>query len=100
MVSSVIVIQTDFHAECVFILSGGVVMAAPVACQLVLYTNDAVDISYADGSRLQLSPCATTFVYHRAPDTYHHPLHSKLQLLYIDQCGTLGGRPRGFWYWK
>ena len=58
-------------AQCVQV-SGAVPVPTPV--QFVLYTNDAVDVSYVDGSHLQLSPCGATFVHSGAPAAGRHPL--------------------------
>ncbi|KAL3846781.1 hypothetical protein ACJMK2_017739 [Sinanodonta woodiana] len=38
---------------------------------MVLYTNDAVEVRYSDGSRLHLTPCGSTFFYHTATDGSH-----------------------------
>ncbi|KAK3603768.1 hypothetical protein CHS0354_023387 [Potamilus streckersoni] len=38
---------------------------------MVLYTNDAVEVRYSDGSRFHLTPCGSTFYYHTAADGSH-----------------------------
>ena len=42
---------------------------------MVIYTNDAVEVRYSDGSRLQLSPCGSS-MYHQDPpsEDLPHPL--------------------------
>ncbi|XP_053513374.1 uncharacterized protein C5orf34 homolog [Artibeus jamaicensis] len=47
-------------------------MAAEV--RMVLYEDDAVQVQYVDGSRLQLSPCGSEFVFEKAPPVSAHPL--------------------------
>ncbi|XP_030186124.1 uncharacterized protein C5orf34 homolog isoform X1 [Lynx canadensis] len=47
-------------------------MAAEV--QMVLYEDDSVQVQYADGSRLQLSPCGSEFLFEKAPPVSAHPL--------------------------
>ena len=42
---------------------------------MVLYTNDAVEVRYTDGSRLHVLPCGTSFSYHVPQDA--HPIHGK-----------------------
>lgn len=49
-----------------------VVMAAEV--RMVLYEDDSVQVQYADGSRLQLSPCGSEFLFEKAPPVSAHPL--------------------------
>ncbi|KAL4220206.1 hypothetical protein ACF0H5_020614 [Mactra antiquata] len=39
---------------------------------MVLYTNDAVEVRYSDGSRLQVLPCGTSFTYSK-PRPESHP---------------------------
>ena len=34
-----------------------------VPLQLVIYTDDAVDLTFVDGSRLLLTPCGTSFTF-------------------------------------
>ena len=45
--------------------------------QVVLYENDALVTSYADGSGIELSACATCFVYHHARSSDYHPIHGE-----------------------
>lgn len=46
------------------------------AVQYVLYESDSVDVTYADGSFIQLSPCGTTFVCRWPPSVNgHHPIN-------------------------
>ncbi|XP_007195611.2 uncharacterized protein C5orf34 homolog isoform X1 [Balaenoptera acutorostrata] len=47
-------------------------MAAEV--QIVLYEDDSVQVQYVDGSRLQLSPCGSEFLFEKAPPISAHPL--------------------------
>uniref|UniRef100_A0A8C3VPX9 Chromosome 5 open reading frame 34 n=1 Tax=Catagonus wagneri TaxID=51154 RepID=A0A8C3VPX9_9CETA len=47
-------------------------MAAEV--QMVLYEDDSVQVQYIDGSRLQLSPCGSEFLFEKAPPISAHPL--------------------------
>ncbi|XP_040584794.1 uncharacterized protein C5orf34 homolog isoform X2 [Mesocricetus auratus] len=47
-------------------------MAAEV--RMVLYDDDSVQVQYADGSTLQLSPCGSEFLFERAPPPSTHPL--------------------------
>lgn len=47
-------------------------MAAEV--QMVLYEDDSVQVQYVDGSRLQLSPCGSEFLFEKAPPISAHPL--------------------------
>ncbi|CAH6787679.1 uncharacterized protein C5orf34 homolog [Phodopus roborovskii] len=47
-------------------------MAAEV--RMVLYEDDSVQVQYADGSTLQLSPCGSEFLFERAPPLSTHPL--------------------------
>lgn len=54
------------------ILSVVIVMAAEV--RMVLYEDDSVQVQYADGSRLQLSPCGSEFLFEKAPPVSAHPL--------------------------
>lgn len=48
------------------------VMAAEV--QMVLDEDDSVQVRYIDGSRLQLSPCGSEFLFEKAPPISAHPL--------------------------
>ncbi|KAJ8778420.1 hypothetical protein J1605_013607 [Eschrichtius robustus] len=54
------------------ILSIVTIMAAEV--QIVLYEDDSVQVQYVDGSRLQLSPCGSEFLFEKAPPISAHPL--------------------------
>ncbi|XP_028639771.1 uncharacterized protein C5orf34 homolog isoform X2 [Grammomys surdaster] len=47
-------------------------MAAAV--RMVLYEDDSVQVNYADGSTLQLSPCGSEFLFEKAPPPSTHPL--------------------------
>lgn len=47
--------------------------AVPVL--MVLYSNDAVEVRYSDGSCLQVAPCGSTFVHHESPGETIHPAH-------------------------
>ncbi|KAM4876099.1 uncharacterized protein C5orf34 homolog isoform 2-T2 [Thomomys bottae] len=47
-------------------------MAAEV--QMVLYEDDSVQVQYDDGSKLQLSPCGSEFLYEHSPPVSAHPL--------------------------
>nr|XP_019591766.1 PREDICTED: uncharacterized protein C5orf34 homolog isoform X2 [Rhinolophus sinicus] len=47
-------------------------MAAEV--QMVLYEDDSMQVQYVDGSRLQLSPCGSEFLFEKAPLVSAHPL--------------------------
>lgn len=47
-------------------------MAAEV--RMVLYEDDSVQVRYADGSTLQLSPCGSEFLFEKAPALSTHPL--------------------------
>ncbi|XP_049624211.1 uncharacterized protein C5orf34 homolog [Suncus etruscus] len=42
--------------------------------RMVLYEDDSVQIQYIDGSRLQLSPCGSEFLFEEAPSALAHPL--------------------------
>lgn len=54
------------------VLSIVIVMAAEV--RMVLYEDDSVQVQYVDGSRLQLSPCGSEFLFEKAPPVSAHPL--------------------------
>uniref|UniRef100_A0A8C6RWZ1 RIKEN cDNA 4833420G17 gene n=2 Tax=Nannospalax galili TaxID=1026970 RepID=A0A8C6RWZ1_NANGA len=45
-----------------------------VEVQMVLYEDDSVQVQYADGSKLQLSPCGSEFLFEKAPLLSAHPL--------------------------
>ncbi|XP_022349027.1 uncharacterized protein C5orf34 homolog isoform X2 [Enhydra lutris kenyoni] len=47
-------------------------MAAEV--RMVLYEDDSVQVQYVDGSRLQLSPCGSEFLFEKPPPISAHPL--------------------------
>ena len=47
-------------------------MMAAVPVLMVIYTSDAVEVRYSDGSRLELSPCGSVVQHH---DTYNHQAH-------------------------
>ena len=49
-------------------------MTNPVAVQFVLSTNDAVEVSFSDGSRLELSPCGSAFAHHALANQDDHAL--------------------------
>lgn len=53
------------------------------ATQYILYTNDAVQVFYVDGSCLQLSPCGSVFLHSDAPEPGHHPLHGNIYAVLI-----------------
>ncbi|KAJ8309765.1 hypothetical protein KUTeg_011630 [Tegillarca granosa] len=44
---------------------------------MVLYSNDAVEVRYSDGSCLQVAPCGSTFVHHESPGETIHPAHDR-----------------------
>ncbi|XP_077987531.1 uncharacterized protein C5orf34 homolog [Glandiceps talaboti] len=46
----------------------------PVATQILLFSNDAVEVTYTDGSQLQLSPCGAGFVHRKQIQQTNHPL--------------------------
>ncbi|XP_074062341.1 uncharacterized protein C5orf34 homolog [Macrotis lagotis] len=41
---------------------------------MVLYEDDSVEAHYIDGSKLQLSPCGSEFLFEKAPPPSAHPL--------------------------
>ncbi|XP_067669599.1 uncharacterized protein C5orf34 homolog [Haliotis asinina] len=41
---------------------------------MVLYTNNAVEVRYCDGSSLQLSPCGASVLHHDRPEAEQHPV--------------------------
>lgn len=59
-------------------LSIVLVMAAEV--RMVLYEDDSVQVQYVDGSRLQLSPCGSEFLFEKAPPVSAHPLEQPERL--------------------
>ncbi|XP_058536182.1 uncharacterized protein C5orf34 homolog isoform X2 [Ochotona princeps] len=42
--------------------------------QMILYEDDSVQVQYVDGSRLQLSPCGSEFLFEKPPPVSAHPL--------------------------
>ncbi|XP_004388507.1 uncharacterized protein C5orf34 homolog [Trichechus manatus latirostris] len=42
--------------------------------RMVLYEDDSVQVQYVDGSKLQLSPCGSEFLFEKAPPVSAHPL--------------------------
>ncbi|XP_004678396.1 PREDICTED: uncharacterized protein C5orf34 homolog [Condylura cristata] len=42
--------------------------------QMILYEDDSVQVQYIDGSRLQISPCGSEFLFEKAPPVSAHPL--------------------------
>ncbi|XP_002737734.2 uncharacterized protein C5orf34 homolog [Saccoglossus kowalevskii] len=44
----------------------------PSVNQMMIFCNDAVEVTYSDGSQLQLSPCGTVFIHEKKPTS--HPL--------------------------
>ncbi|XP_070213066.1 uncharacterized protein C5orf34-like [Littorina saxatilis] len=42
---------------------------------MVLFSNDAVEVRYSDGSRLQLSPCGASIFHLDSPSDYHYQAH-------------------------
>ncbi|CAG5127712.1 unnamed protein product, partial [Candidula unifasciata] len=44
-------------------------MMAIVPALMILYSNDAVEIRYSDGSRLELSPCGSSMIHVESPNT-------------------------------
>ncbi|XP_069348549.1 uncharacterized protein C5orf34 homolog [Eulemur rufifrons] len=42
--------------------------------RMVLYEDDSVQVQYADGSKLQLSPCGSEFLFEKSPPISAHPL--------------------------
>ncbi|XP_037655250.1 uncharacterized protein C5orf34 homolog isoform X2 [Choloepus didactylus] len=42
--------------------------------QMVLYEDDSVQVQYVDGSKLQLSPCGSEFLFEKTPPITAHPL--------------------------
>jgi len=62
----------------------GIVAGRQPAVQYILYESDSVEITYADGTCIQLSPCATTFVCQQplSPDS-HHPINGILLVLFV-----------------
>ncbi|XP_033637479.1 uncharacterized protein C5orf34 homolog isoform X2 [Asterias rubens] len=48
--------------------------SASAVTSVIIFSNDATELSFSDGSKLQLSPCGASFVCERAPSRGHHPL--------------------------
>ncbi|XP_075864122.1 uncharacterized protein C5orf34 homolog isoform X2 [Microcebus murinus] len=46
----------------------------PAEVRMVLYEDDSVQVQYADGSKLQLSPCGSEFLFEKSPPVSAHPL--------------------------
>jgi len=48
-------------------------MASQQVAQYLLYQSDAVEVTYTDGTCIQLSPCGITFVCQQplSPDSQH-----------------------------
>ncbi|XP_008067792.1 uncharacterized protein C5orf34 homolog [Carlito syrichta] len=42
--------------------------------RMVLYEDDSVQVQYIDGSKLQLSPCGSEFLFEKSPPVSAHPL--------------------------
>ncbi|XP_074242261.1 uncharacterized protein C5orf34 homolog isoform X2 [Saimiri boliviensis] len=42
--------------------------------RMVLYEDDSVQVQYVDGSKLQLSPCGSEFLFEKSPPVSAHPL--------------------------
>ncbi|XP_001370671.2 uncharacterized protein C5orf34 homolog isoform X1 [Monodelphis domestica] len=42
--------------------------------RMVLYEDDSVEVHYIDGSKLQLSPCGSEYLFEKAPPISAHPL--------------------------
>jgi len=53
--------------------SDDAVVSRQQALQCILYESDSVEITYADGTCIQLSPCGTTFICQQplSPDRQH-----------------------------
>lgn len=49
-------------------------MGTAAEVRMVLYEDDSVQVNYADGSTLQLSPCGSEFLFEKAPPSSTHPL--------------------------
>lgn len=49
-------------------------MGTAAEVRMVLYEDDSVQVNYADGSTLQLSPCGSEFLFEKAPPPSTHPL--------------------------
>ncbi|XP_036596680.1 uncharacterized protein C5orf34 homolog [Trichosurus vulpecula] len=45
-----------------------------IEVRMVLYEDDSVEVHYIDGSKLQLSPCGSEFLFEKAPPISAHPL--------------------------
>ena len=54
---------------------------------MVLYTNDAVEVRYSDGSRLQLSPCGSSMLHQDPPsEDLGHPLAGVCVCVCVSVC--------------
>ncbi|XP_041359472.1 uncharacterized protein C5orf34 homolog isoform X2 [Gigantopelta aegis] len=49
-------------------------MMEAVPVLMVIYTSDAVEVRYSDGSRLELSPCGSVIKHHKKQDDHVHPI--------------------------
>ncbi|XP_006167008.1 uncharacterized protein C5orf34 homolog [Tupaia chinensis] len=47
---------------------------------MVLYEDDSVHVQYVDGSRLQLSPCGSEFLFEKSPPISAHPLEQSQRI--------------------
>ena len=54
--------------------------------QMVLYEDDSVQVQYIDGSRLQLSPCGSEFLFEKAPPVSAHPLQQPERIRQRTHC--------------
>nr|XP_004665012.2 uncharacterized protein C5orf34 homolog isoform X2 [Jaculus jaculus] len=50
------------------------VSAMMAEVRMVLYEDDSVQVQYADGSKLHLSPCGSEFLFEKPPPVSTHPL--------------------------
>ncbi|XP_059143355.1 uncharacterized protein C5orf34 homolog [Physella acuta] len=48
---------------------------APIPVLMILYSSDAVEVRYSDGSVLELSPCGSTMIHHQPAPKGEHPIH-------------------------
>ncbi|KAI8770556.1 hypothetical protein BgiBS90_028442 [Biomphalaria glabrata] len=53
----------------------------PVPVLMILYSSDATEVRYSDGSRLELSPCGSTMIYHPSVTATEHPHHVKYKTI-------------------
>ena len=49
-------------------------LSPPVPTQAVQYADDAVEVTYSDGSQLALSPCGAAFQHTKPIGRDQHPL--------------------------